>query len=120
MCALEAPDLTEMIPAAFGDQVLVRLVNAGESLAAVMDYAQDTGVGLPILVDAPLDACYAPPASDPSAYTHFLQRVGDPLQDPPFPMHVVIDGDGVMTYLRRAHQPDELLSHLATLVTDIP
>ena len=109
-----------MIPAAFGEHVIVRLVNAGESLEAVMDYAQDTGVGLPILVDAPLDNCYQPPEGDASVYAHFLKRVGDPLQDPPFPMHVVIDGDGVMTYLRRAHQPDDLLAHLATLVTDIP
>ena len=113
------PDLAKTVTALFEDKVDFLAVNIGEPGEVVLDYIQDTGIDVPVLMDRAQDpSCWAIPNSDESLYEHYKERVGDPLSDPPFPLQVVIAPDGRFALLQRYHNVDALVDVLAELLSD--
>ena len=85
-------------------------LDASSAAATVSDFLNDTGMPTPVLIDQTFDAsCCLIPQDDPSVAEHFRLRVGDPIKDPPFPLHLLIRPDGTFAYIRRAHVPEDLL-----------
>ena len=124
MCGLEVPDVLHAINNAYPNgEVAAFGVNWGESLSTVKDYLADTGVRAPIMMDnqgfansSPgLSQCYEA-AGDPTLTEHFQFRIGDPSIDPPFPLHLLIDKDGIIRYVDRNHRPQELLKVIAEVL----
>ena len=113
------------VMAAFGDQVLVYGVNdegypmdALQSADTVADFLNDSGMTAPVLVDQSFDAsCWDVPGEDEAVTEHFRNRVGNPNEDPPFPMHILIHPDGTFAYLSRDHAPDKLVGVLNELLS---
>ncbi len=106
---------------AFGDEVTAVAVNYGESIDLVRDYIADTGIRSPVLLDGPttLEGCVRLPPGEDSVYRHFEDRTGsaDPGQpDPPFPLQVVLDGDGRIAYISETHQPELVIDTLRGLL----
>ena len=89
------------------------------------DYLADTGVRTPIMMDnqgfatgSPgLSQCYDP-AGDPTLTEHFQFRIGDPSIDPPFPLHILIDANGIIRYVDRNHRPQELLQVISQVLSE--
>ncbi len=108
----------QMVEGTFGsEEVTSFAVNVGESEATVMDYMGDTGINAAIMLDyiLPTSGCYKVPG-ELGLYEHFRTRVGEPDKDPPFPLHVVIDAEGRLAYLKRDHDPATLAAVLSSLV----
>ena len=99
------------------DEVTVYAVNWREPIAAVSDYVSEFGIKTPILLDSDdaLAGCFSPPAGSQGLYDHYQLRVGDPYNEPPFPLHVVIGTDGRLKYLSRDHDPESLINVLYSL-----
>ena len=103
------------------DEVAYFAVNWREPWDVVMDYISDTGMRAPILFDNPAESlagCYLVPGGSQTITEHFQLQVGNPEIDPPFPLHVVIDGAGNFAYLARDHDPDALLDVLKALTEE--
>ena len=95
MCALEVPDIQESIAAEFPDApVDVWLVDVQDEFEQSYGWIGSAGVTLPVLLDK-TKALYD---------SYSLSEAG--MSSSPFPLHVVIDGDGVITYLSKDNQPE--------------
>jgi len=69
-------------------------VDVEDSFEASYAWIGEAGVTLPVLLD-----------SDKRLYDGYsLSESG--FSNSPYPLHVVVDGDGVITYLRRDNQPE--------------
>ncbi len=98
------------------DEVRLLAINDGEGIDAVLSYLQEVGLREPVLLDQEgVDpACYAGPAE--GLYEHFAERVDGSDQAPPFPLQILIDGDGRLVRTLREHKPDRMLADLRELV----
>ena len=105
------------VRAEFGpDEVKLLAINDGEGIDAVLSYLQEVGLREPVLLDREgVDAgCYAGP--DEGLYEHFAERVDGAEQAPPFPLQILVDGDGRLVRALREHRPDLMLTDLRELV----
>ena len=95
-------------------------VNWAEPKSTVLDYISDHGINVPILLDNPDEGagCWKIPEDDASLTYHLQNRVGDPVADPPFPIHVVIGKDRRIGYLNRSHQPDAIVEAIQALIAE--
>lgn len=87
----------------------------------VFDFIGDTGLRSPVAMDLPESAesiCWEVPPADGSLYEHYRQRIGDPFVDPPYPLQIVLDGEGRIAYVSRDYRPDEVLGALRDLTED--
>ena len=93
-------------------------VNWGEADAAVVDYTSDVGLQVPVLLDKSLGGgdCWHIPGGATSLTRYYQDHVRETDNDPPFPLHVVIDADGKYAYLSRSDNPDALIKQLHALV----
>ncbi len=105
----------------FSDEEAVAVaVNYNEDLNMVADYISDTGITVPVALDNAKESsetCWDLPGGEDSLTVHFQNLVGNPKEDPPFPIHVLIDQNGVIRYLKRTHQPKELIQAILSAVT---
>ncbi|MFT5429450.1 MAG: hypothetical protein ACI9OJ_000121 [Myxococcota bacterium] len=94
-------------------------VNWGETGPIVEDYIVRTGLSEPVLLDNPALAptCQTVPEGELALYNYFDDRVGAP-EDGPFPLHVVIDGDGRIAYASRVHRPASVVATLRALLAN--
>jgi len=102
-------------------QIAYFAVNWKEPLEVVADYIGDTGLRAPVLLDnsdEALAGCHVVPAGADTLTEHYQLQIGNPDIDPPFPLHVVIDGEGNFAYLARDHDPEALLAVLQALVDE--
>ena len=93
-------------------------MNYDEPLGAVADFISDTGIRAPVLLDSAFGdpSCRTVPADAESVTRYFQLRVGNPEEDPLYPIQVVIGPDGTFRYLSRGYDPDALLAVLEGLV----
>jgi peroxiredoxin len=87
VCSLEVPDIEQGIASHYSDdEVVVLLANAGDPSGVIQSFLMNSGSALPSLMDQQQSVfrSYEPSIS---AYA-------------PFPVQVVIDGDGVIRYLQ--------------------
>ncbi len=91
------PDLEDAIAQPYADDpVEVWLVAVEDPFELTWSWVGEAGVTLPVLQD-----------HDGAAYGAYSdEEAGEP--DPPFPLHVVVDGDGVIRYLSRENTPDQV------------
>ncbi|MCB9794903.1 MAG: redoxin domain-containing protein [Alphaproteobacteria bacterium] len=83
------PDLYESVLAEFEGQGLVSwLVNPGERAEVALEFVVEAGAPMPVLLDL-----------DSALYSTYPQEPATP----PFPVHVVIDREGVVRYLARSY-----------------
>jgi hypothetical protein len=73
-------------------------------------------------LDSPESAgsCLQLPPQEESLYAHFFGRVGsdDPnAPNPPFPLQVVLDSEGLIVHIGQSHQPDLIVQKLRELLT---
>ncbi|MEE2830388.1 MAG: hypothetical protein VX498_14460 [Myxococcota bacterium] len=103
-----------------GEVDTLAILASGPS-TGIPDYISDTGLRSPVamdLVEFAGGTCWEVPEADGSLYEHYRQRMGQPYLDPPFPVQVIIDGQGRIAYLSRDYRPDEILETLQDLVRD--
>ena len=100
------------------EQVAYFAVNWREPKASVIDYLQEFGVQAPVLLDNAEDSegCFKISDGSDGLYDHYQMRVGDPISEPPFPLQVVIDGQGRFAYLSRDHKPEAIIDVLNALI----
>ena len=107
------------VGAEFSPEQVARIaVLATGSASGVADFAGDTGLRSPVALDLTEFAdssCWEVPPDDGSLYEHYRQRIGDPFTDPPFPLQVVLDGEGRIAYVSRDYRPDEVMEVLREL-----
>lgn len=91
----EVSDIQHALAEPFADDdVRVWLVNAGDPYDQVLAYLQEAGTTLPCLLD-----------TDESMYRRYDRREGGEIHAP-FPLQVVIDRDGRITYLANQYDAD--------------
>ena len=88
MCSLEVPDIEQAIGSHYQerDDVVVLLANAGDGSGLIQSFLQEANTTLSSLMD-----------QQQSVYGHYRPTAESYA---PFPLHVVIDGDGIIRYLR--------------------
>ena len=79
---------------------------------------KDVGLQIPVLTDRSLGGgdCWHIPGGASSLTRLYQDHVRETDNDPPFPLHVVIDQNGKYSYLSRNTHPDALIKHLHSLV----
>jgi peroxiredoxin len=91
----EVSDIEHAIADAFpDDDVRVWLVSAGDPYEQALAYLQEAGTTLPCLLD-----------TDESLYRRYDRREGGEIHAP-FPLQVVIDREGRITYLANQYDAD--------------
>ncbi len=88
-------------------------------MAQLSQYLADVGIQEPVLAADPSaeDAsCWTIPNHERRIFELLHFRVGDPINEGPFPLEVIIDADGRFAYLSRTYEPQKLMDVLATLV----
>jgi len=104
VCSPEVPDLYESVLAEFEGEGLVSwLVNPGEPAEVAMEFALEADTPLPVLLD-----------EDMSLYDSYPQERATP----PFPVHVVIDREGVVRYLGRSYDAAALREALQAAIAE--
>jgi peroxiredoxin len=90
VCSLEVPDITQSLAAAYDpDELAVLLVNPVDDQYTAADFLTQADVTLPCLLDE--EGLYGG-YPRPGAYG-------------PYPLHVLIDADGVIRYLSSQYDP---------------
>jgi peroxiredoxin len=90
-----------------GESVDVWLIDVEDSFEQSYAWIGDAGVTLPVLLD--LDrALYDSYSPQESGESHS-----------PFPVHVVVDGQGVITYLARDNQPEAVRAAIQTALDEL-
>ena len=100
------------------EEVVVVGVNAGDALSTVYGYISDTSIRVPILLDGQVDSwgCLHLPEGEASVYEHFRQRVGDPGNDAPFPLQIVVDAEQRIVHTSSIHEPEQIVAALRELL----
>lgn len=82
----------------YGEDVQVLMVNYQETYETAAGFAAESGIESPVLLD------------DGEHYSHYAQAAG--FGYAPFPLHVVVDQEGVITYLARQYDSSALFDAL--------
>ncbi len=102
------------------EQVGASAMNWRQEMRIVGKFIADTGLKVPVLLDRDKGSdplCFAPPPGPEGTVTeHFRNRIVSEGMAAPFPLQIIVDGEGRLAYLSRVHAPDKVIAVLRRLV----
>ncbi len=93
---------------------------ASDSEQSIMQWITNTGLRVPVIVDAPSDfLCWEMPVvEEMNVYNHFLNRSESDGFLSPFPLQVIFAPDGTLAYIDREHHPTTVIEVLDAILAD--
>jgi peroxiredoxin len=108
LCHVEVPDLEASIAAPFeGEDLQIWLVNSGSTQDEAWNFAESYDIQLPMLMD-----------TDMSIYMSYSRAEADLEEYAPFPVHVLIDRDGIIRYLEFRTDAEEIRRTIDLLLSE--